>query len=311
MKVLSVGRTQKKELSEFVPKEILQQNEMDGFFCVGLYDDQANMKPVGMLQFYAGFKEEDQPTLTITWLYIREEARFQGGGASLLDKVKEIAKGSGTNRILAYLPLKESKDDACQEDSDEEASGEKAVPSDRELLKSCLSKQGFVFRSSSRFFLEQPIADYPKRTYAGEDERTHIRRLKDLNRTQWNSLLKRVNPGIGAGLRQFHGGKSSLGIDPDISCIYEKENTILGFMLVRMLPSKVLDIVRIRSLQGGNSAPLLGLTQYLKEAGERKYPKDQILRISTRNESAIRLLQKLFPETELLTEETGCLMLGK
>lgn len=143
MEIFTLHENNKGLVSDFVPKEITDRVGEEGYYTIGLFDESMNMEPAGFLQFYAGFLEEGKSTLAldIDWLFVKEEYRYEKGGAMLIDSVVQIAGKSGAGRVTVNLP--EDVDEVVPEQENDSADREPF--SDMVELKRCFLAQGFVF----------------------------------------------------------------------------------------------------------------------------------------------------------------------
>ena len=132
-------------VSDFVPEEITKCIGENGYYSIGLFDEAMNMEPVGFLQFYAGYVEEGKSTLAldIDWLYVKEEYRYERGGAMLIDEVVKIAGKSGASRVMVKLPEDVNEDIAAPAND----SAEREPLPDMVELKRCFISQGFTFEN--------------------------------------------------------------------------------------------------------------------------------------------------------------------
>ena len=143
IKIFTVTGKDRSLFSDFIPENILAETGEDGSFTLGAFDDAMNMRPAGFLQFVARLKDDKNhaPILDISWIYVREEYRYERCGTMLVDCLLEIASKSGATGTMITLP-EDVPDEIPERDND---SADRAPLPDLQELKRCLVAQGFSF----------------------------------------------------------------------------------------------------------------------------------------------------------------------
>ena len=306
MKICKVTEEWQYGFAGFVPEDVLMRLGAVGFHSLGLFDESGNRRPVGFLQFYSGFadRRSDEPILEIRYLFVREEARFEGNGTKLVNEVIEIGKGAGAKKVLVRLPKdKENKQPEIPDDS-----AEREALSDPAALKKIFAKAGFSFRDKPRYIMTRSLKDFAGQPFLKGIPLQHIKSFSALDKEALNQVLHAALPEVRAAIRQALSDNDKQRFDFDLSCVYRKEE-VSGIMIIRHMPSGILEMERLWLLHANDPRPMLVMFKYFEEKAPGKYPMEQLLQVESHSEPAEKVFLKFFPEYSPEITEFGTLVL--
>ena len=284
---------QHKELfAPFIPEDVLMMMGIDGYYTLGLFDETGFDEPAGLIQFYSSFLDDDekQPYLELTYLFVREEYRYNGGGAKLLQAVTDAAIKSGVVRITAQFSPSDEREPILI------PGGEREVLSDAAELKRCLSNAGYTFEEGSRYSIVSTVADSCRSKLFEGDMSKEVVSLSMLGKKEWNDLFNTVDASTASGLRQIFL-KDGIDIyDLDVSCAYVSGGAICGILLVKKLASGPVMISELREYHSKDPKVVLYLLKSAVAKAKKKYSPDQKILIESKTEASQRLIQKIFTE---------------
>lgn len=299
MMIYTLSQKQRTFFLDFIPSDILLQVGVAGYYSIGVFDETADRDPIGFVQFYFGYKDydENEPYMRLTWLYVREDHRYNGAGEKLLDTVINAANSSKVKYIEACIPFEADISDRINTDPGDEKE-QRAVLSDTGELKRCLEKAGFTFAEGRRFAMEKTIEQCAKVRFPDWNMPSETKPLSSLNKIEWNEVLKDAPGEVAAALRQALSDAGPNIYDFNVSCVYINEDQLRGLILVRKLMSGGVTISALREIRGNDPRVVLHLLKSSLNYAREVYDPDQSILIENHSESGEKLIQKIFGDDE-------------
>ena len=270
--------------SDFIPADILGHMGRVGYYSIGVFNEIMHMMPVGFAQFYAGFptQEEEMPEYFLLYLYIKEEARYEGAGSKLLDEIQWIAKKSGVPQIRVRCLTQGVVTNYFSPDTEE--------------LVKFLQKHGFSFEEQEYYLLGRSLSAFWALDFVRGIPYKCVKALSEVRPDEWNFIVSKLGAEAKASVLQALENNKWQRYDFDLSCVYKTDKGIQGYMLIRRLVSGGYGMERLRSFHQKEPMVLLSMLAFLDAKTKEKCSANQFIAMEAHNVMAQKLFQKIFPE---------------
>ena len=107
MEVFTVTKENVENLKDFFSETCLKNIDQEGFFTVGVYDDEGFV--AGVMQFKVDSDQSSKCFGQLDYLYIHEDFEDSDASQTLIDELESILSASGIHDRFVQLPVGSDK----------------------------------------------------------------------------------------------------------------------------------------------------------------------------------------------------------
>ena len=261
METFTVTEQIAEALENFFSKESFRNIGKDGFFTIGVCDDEGFV--AGVLQFYVDFSQESECYALVDYMYIQDEFKDTEAAQFLVDEYDDILSASGVNDRFLYVPA-------------DDKNGEK------DLYRSL----GFDFDENVFFVYEAVTGDFEGNAVLEKVRIDGIGSLSELDDASFAKIQK------SAGCKRIVKKKDYY--DQALSSFFKTDKGC-GLFLIRKRENGLLATAFLGCSSHSVESGILSLIAYSAGKAKELYGPDMPVRIGCINDSSRKLVMQLFP----------------
>ena len=264
MEVFTVTSKEAEALRNFFSEEALNNIDKDGYYTLGVYDDEYFI--AGVLQFFIGSSQMSGSYGLINYIYVQEDFMDLDAAEVLVDEFYRILSSCNvTDRFISI-------------DAD---NAEKSLKHLKTLGIQLTDDSAFIITATLKELLDSDIISH-----------TSVQNIDSISGLKDEAFLKLQKD---SGCRFCIGDRSE--IENDVSSYFSSDKGC-GLLLVR----KASDDMLITSFLGCNTpevgADILGLIAYSAARAKEIYDPKTSVQVICRTAASKELISKLLPDTK-------------